>query len=104
VPLVASAALGHILFGDFQLGLTASLLIGSVPGVYVGARLSSVAPDHVIRPVLCVVLSLSGLKLLGLSNEALGLCLAGGLVLLAGAFLMNRARPSRVDEVVGSHP
>src|SRR5687768_7397594 len=29
VPLVASAALGHILFGDFQLGLTTSLLLGS---------------------------------------------------------------------------
>ena len=39
VPLVASAALGHLLFGDFRFGLTASLLIGSVPGVYVGARL-----------------------------------------------------------------
>ena len=32
VPLVASAALGHILFGDFQLGLTTSLLVGSIPG------------------------------------------------------------------------
>ncbi|HEY0467653.1 MAG TPA: sulfite exporter TauE/SafE family protein, partial [Polyangiaceae bacterium] len=33
IPLVASAALGHALFGDFQLALTASILIGSVPGV-----------------------------------------------------------------------
>jgi uncharacterized protein len=29
VPLVASAAVGHLLFGDFQLELTASLLVGS---------------------------------------------------------------------------
>jgi uncharacterized protein len=36
VPLVASAALGHLLFGDFQLELTASLLVGSIPGVYLG--------------------------------------------------------------------
>ena len=32
--------------------LTASILIGSVPGVFFGARLSSRAPDHVIRPAL----------------------------------------------------
>ena len=32
VPLVISAALGHILFGDFQLDLTTSLLLGCLPG------------------------------------------------------------------------
>nr|MDT0665125.1 sulfite exporter TauE/SafE family protein [Micromonospora sp. DSM 115978] len=35
VPLVVSASVGHLLFGDFQLGLTGSLLLGSLPGVYV---------------------------------------------------------------------
>ena len=44
VPLVASAALGHLIFGDFKLGLTTSLLIGSIPGVYIGARVSAAAP------------------------------------------------------------
>src|SRR2546429_306907 len=34
IPLVASAALGHLLFGDFKLGLTTSLLVGCLPGVY----------------------------------------------------------------------
>src|SRR5437762_10052812 len=51
IPLVASAALAHILFGDFQLSLTASVLIGSIPGVYLGARLSSRAKDSVIRQI-----------------------------------------------------
>src|SRR5439155_23627455 len=64
IPLVASAALDHILFGDFKLALTASLLLGSLPGVYFGARLSSQAPDHLIRPVLAFVLCASSLKLL----------------------------------------
>ena len=40
----ASAALGHVIFGDFQLGLTAALLVGAIPGVYIGARLSRAAP------------------------------------------------------------
>ena len=65
VPLVSSAALGHLLFGDFRLGLTASLLLGCVPGVYAGARLSARAPDHAIRPALVAVLVASALKLLG---------------------------------------
>jgi uncharacterized membrane protein YfcA len=68
VPLVTSAAVGHLLFGDFKLNLTASILIGSIPAVFVGARFSSRAPDHVIRPALVVVLLISGLKLTGTSN------------------------------------
>jgi hypothetical protein len=64
VPLVASAALGHLLFGDFQLQLTVSLLIGSIPGVYLGARISSRAPGGLIRAVLGIVLLASALKLL----------------------------------------
>ena len=84
VPLVASAALGHVLFGDFQMGLTASLLLGSIPGVYLGARASAKAPDSVIRPALVTVLVLSGLKLLGASNEALGGVLVAAAILAVG--------------------
>lgn len=46
IPLVGSAALGQLIFGDFRLGLTTSLLIGSLPGVYLGARMSAVATGH----------------------------------------------------------
>ena len=93
VPLVASAAFGHLLFGDFQLGLTTSLLLGSIPGVYLGAHASAKAPDAVIRPALVLVLVLSGLKLLGASNEALG----GVLVMAAvvGVGMLARARQRR---------
>jgi len=73
IPLVASAALGHLLFGDFKLDLTASLLVGCVPGVYLGAKVSSRARDGVIRPVLAVILLASGLKLLDLSGGWLAL-------------------------------
>jgi uncharacterized protein len=72
VPLVASAALGHMLFGDLHIGLTLSIVVGSIPGIYLGARFSSRAPDHLIRPILAVVLLASSLKLLGLGNLALG--------------------------------
>jgi uncharacterized protein len=81
IPLVASAAVGHLLFGDFRLELTVSLLVGSLPGVYLGARLSSRAKDVVIRPALAVVLVASGMKLLCVGNLQLGL-LVLGLVML----------------------
>jgi uncharacterized membrane protein YfcA len=62
--LVASAAVGHLLFGQVQLGLTTSLVLGSVPGAYLGARASIKAPDRVLRPILCTVLALTGLRLI----------------------------------------
>jgi len=81
IPLVASAALGHILYGDFQVSLTTSIIIGSLPGVYLGAKLSSRAPDGVIRPALVLVLTASGLKLLNVDTGTLAwLLLAVSLV------------------------
>src|SRR6266511_566558 len=71
VPLVGSAAVGHLLFGDFKLDLTASLLVGCLPGVYFGARVSSRARDGVIRPALAVILLASGLKLVDLGTPQL---------------------------------
>src|SRR5262245_28256098 len=88
IPLVGAATLGHLIFGDFQLGLTATLLVGALPGVYFGARVSTRAPDRVIRPVLILVLVVSALKLLGVSTGYLGLAFAGGAVLL-GSFLVR---------------
>src|SRR6188768_3356533 len=91
IPLVASAALGHALFGDFQLALTASILIGSVPGVFLGAQLSSRAPDALIRPALILVLLGSSLKLLGSGNLVLALVIA----VFAIAYLAVRANEQR---------
>ena len=76
IPLVFSAALGHVLMGDFKMALTGSILIGAVPGVYAGARLSSRAPDGILRPVLVVALASSSLKLLGAPNVVLAAAIA----------------------------
>ena len=75
IPLVTAAALGHILFGDFVLGITGSVLIGSVPGVYLGARVSSRARDSLIRPALVLVLLASGLRLVNVGTVPLALIL-----------------------------
>lgn len=67
VPLVAAASLGHVLYGDFSLGLTTSLLIGAIPGAWFGAHVSSRAPGGIIRRALAILLLASALKLLGAS-------------------------------------
>ena len=99
VPLVASASLGHLLFGDFQLGLTASLLVGALPGVYIGARVSSSAPGGIVRRALVVVLLASALKLLGASTTVLVVVL--GTVAVVGpvlwATVYRTARPDLTD-------
>lgn len=107
IPLVLSAAIGHVLFGDLQLGLTTSLLIGSVPGVYFGARISSRAPDRIIRPVLVIVLTVSALKLLGASDVVVASVLGGAALGALVFYACRRAprispRPSRKssDDVV----
>lgn len=64
IPLVAAASLGHLLFGAVHFGITVSLLIGSIPAVIVGAKLSSSAPSGVIRPIVAAVLMGSALALL----------------------------------------
>jgi len=90
VPLVGSAALGHVLFGDFHLGLTTSLLAGSIPGVYVGAKVSALAPALVVRRALAIVLTASALKLLGATNTELIAAVAAAA--LAGPLAWRRLR------------
>jgi uncharacterized membrane protein YfcA len=90
VPLVASAALGHILFGDFKHDLTTSQLNGSVPGVYIGARVSAVAPGRVIRRELAFVLTASALKLLNMGNVEVAVILTT--VAVGGPFVWRFVR------------
>jgi uncharacterized membrane protein YfcA len=68
VPLVGAAALGHLFFGDISFAIAGALMLGAIPGVILGARVSSKAPDAVIRPILVVVLVASGAKLLEAPN------------------------------------
>ncbi|MBV9684441.1 MAG: sulfite exporter TauE/SafE family protein [Solirubrobacterales bacterium] len=92
VPLTVAAALGALIFGHVEFGITASLIIGSVPAVLVGAMLSSTVPDRYIRPAIAFVIFASGLKYVGLHTTALGWTLCA--TLLAGAVLwLLFARP-----------
>jgi uncharacterized membrane protein YfcA len=62
IPLTAVAGLGHLSLGNFDLDLLLSLLIGSVPGIWVGSHLSAKIPEAFLRPVLATLLLVIGLK------------------------------------------
>ena len=83
VPLTVAAALGQLAFGHVEIGVTLSLVLGSVPAVLVGSLLSSSAPDRYVRPAITFVIFASGLKYVGLGTTALGWVLCA--VLLAAA-------------------
>jgi uncharacterized membrane protein YfcA len=90
VPLTLAAALGALAFGHVDFGVTASLIIGSVPAVLVGSLLSSSAPDRYIRPAITFVIFASGLKYVGVSTEALGWILCATLFAAALAWVLYK--------------
>ena len=61
------AAIAHLFSGNVDLLLAATILIGSLPGVWLGTHLATRMPERVLRPALGVVLLSAGLALL---NEA----------------------------------
>jgi len=92
VPLTLAAALGALAFGHVEFGVTTSLIIGSVPAVFIGSMLSSSAPDRYIRPAITFVITASGLKYVGVGTTALGWILCAAL-LGAGAAWVAIKRP-----------
>jgi uncharacterized membrane protein YfcA len=65
VPLALFAGAGHVLVGNVDFELLILLLLGSVPGVWIGAKLSVKLPQKFLRLGLALVLAIIGLKLIG---------------------------------------
>jgi uncharacterized membrane protein YfcA len=64
IPLTAVAGLGHWTLGNVDTSLLATLLIGSVPGIWVGSHVSAKIPDRILRPLLACILILVAVKCL----------------------------------------
>ena len=63
VPLTAAAGLAHASVGHLDVNLLVGLLVGSVPGILLGARLSKRVPEIATRSLLVAALSFAGVKL-----------------------------------------
>jgi uncharacterized membrane protein YfcA len=62
--LLAVAGAGHMVAGSVDLAATGWLLIGSIPGVLLGGRVTVKLPDRSLRVALAATLTLAGVKLL----------------------------------------
>jgi uncharacterized membrane protein YfcA len=62
VPLTLVAGLGHLLLGNVDMVLLASLLVGSLPAIHLGSGLARVIPDRIMKPVLATTLFGVGIK------------------------------------------
>ncbi len=62
IPLTAVAGFGHWTLGHVDFALLGTLLIGSLPGIWIGSHLSAKIPEKVLRPVLATLLLIIGLK------------------------------------------
>jgi uncharacterized protein len=103
VPLTAAAALGALAFGHVEFGVTASIIVGSVPAVLIGSLLSSRAPDKYIRPAITFVILASGLKYVGVGTYPLGWAMGAVLVAAGGYWLWGRrAAQGGAPELAGA--
>jgi len=64
VPLTLVAGVGHATLGNVDWALLGTLLIGSLPGIWLGANLTKWLPERLTRAVLCVSLVTAGLKVI----------------------------------------
>ena len=89
------AAAAHLVSGNIDLGLAGTLLLGSVPGVWLGSGLATRLPERGLRPALGIVMFTSGLALLNKAGADLpaGVLIAVPLVLGAGSFAVLRGLP-----------
>lgn len=63
VPLTLVAGLGHWMLGGVDWALLGSLLLGSLPGIWLGTQISAKVPEHILRRLLATMLVLIGTKL-----------------------------------------
>ena len=64
VPLSLVAGAGHAWLGHVDLRVLAALLLGSLPGIWLGARASAWLPERLARGLLATVLLGAGLRML----------------------------------------
>ena len=64
VPLTIVAGIGHASMGNVHWALLLELLIGSLPGIWIGAKLTKLLPETITRFALCLCLLLAAKKIL----------------------------------------
>jgi uncharacterized protein len=93
VPLVLSAAISHVLVSGVDWLVLIPLLVGGTPGIFIGARLANWVPQSVIRRGIVIVLTLTGLKMLDVPPNVVGII--GAALLILGPVAWGLVRRTR---------
>jgi uncharacterized protein len=93
VPLVLSAAISHVLVGGVDWAVLIPLIVGGSPGTFIGARIANWVSQSVIRRGIVIVLTLTGLNMLGVPPRTVGIIGAG--MLLLGPLVWGYIRRQR---------
>jgi uncharacterized protein len=93
VPLVLSAAISHVIVSGVDWAVLVPLIVGGTPGTFLGARIANWVSQSVIRRGIVIVLTLTGLKMLDVPAEAVGII--GAAMLLLGPLVWGFLRQTR---------
>ncbi|HEY2218932.1 MAG TPA: sulfite exporter TauE/SafE family protein [Gaiellaceae bacterium] len=96
------AGVSHLLHGDVDKHAMAWLLVGSIPGVLIGAQMSIKVPERALRVAFGAILVLSGIKIVGIPQA--NLILEVGLGLLVASLLAWSGRELFVRRVAADEP
>jgi uncharacterized membrane protein YfcA len=90
VPMLIAGAIAHAGFGEILLPVVASLLLGQIPGIWIGARMSARYDGSALRWLLMAVLAATAAKLLGAPSLAAGAVGIAGVGAAGVAVLRDR--------------
>ena len=93
--LLWTAGLAHWVGGNVDFALMGTILVGSIPGVWIGTSLLSRVPTDGLRPALGVVLLAASLGILTKAgvDVPLGALIGIPVAVGVGAYVLHRARP-----------
>ena len=94
--LLYVAGFGHFIAGNVDMHIVGWLLLGSIPGILIGSRLSLSIPDTLLRFALATVLGLSGLKLIDVPGTSIAIVCILGVGMTA---LSRLSRPAQLGAV-----
>ncbi len=94
--LLWAAAIAHIVAGNVDFALAGTILLGSVPGVWIGSHLSVRLPAGTLRTILGVVLVGAGLGLASKAGAPIPPWIIAGVPVIIGILILTQRFRSRV--------
>lgn len=99
--LLWAASIAHFASGNIDFALAGAIMIGSVPGVWVGSHLAARMPERGLRPALGIVLLAAGMGLITKAGYQIPPYVIVGIPVLLGVWAWRRTvRLGRVPVVV----